>query len=862
MITNVTEVFNIACNNGNAIHLVKLQYRDTLQDIDAQIDNFEFSQYSNSERNISIGTACAAQVKFEINGDAPDLLAKYINVLVGVLIDDTDTFEWIVYGTYKVFEQTFNAGVTRFLAYDDMCAKLENEYISTLPFPTTDRAMINEIASAVSLDVVYPSDFTQHTINEFQKKYTYRETLGYLASLQGKNVIIDERNTIKFVFANETDYEIDDNRIYIDKLSHEEREEYEINYLAVETVVDNEETTLYAGNTSALTGVEINNPYVVTQDIVNNIYYKITNIPRIVPFSIEMLGDIRLQVGDIVKISSKGKEFDGIIMHIVHTIDGGIVSKVECFASNTANLVDPVTRALNRQKSNILDTRKQIVETDKTIFDYQQVANNMTSLISQGFGMYATQIKQADGSVKNYLHDAPDINRSLVIWELTNNGLLVSKDGGTSWAVDSNGNALLNVITAKGIEAEWLKVAQQNTEYYVTEGVGRELYDLQATVETLQNQVDGNVKIYTSKDVPTLDNYPFVEWYDKIYPAYDDETAEDYHFPSDTTWTYSSENLRNYIGSIVYVEGSANSYKFIVDGENNFSWLLLSDSETAYILNRVSALEANVDGLTSRVSQTELQVGNKVDIVTFESTIEQTDREINSKVSKTDYNGEEIVSQINQTAEQVKIQAKNINLNGVVTANNNVKINTDGTLEAKNGVFSGTVNATNGSFTGTVNSSNGKIGNFNISTKLSASKSGYMNPTIKDFNTIKDAVQKGTGASLYAKNKWWDLTGDGKVDVYDYGYMRRMIIQPDYNYSDATNKTTTTVTVVVNPDDVKKMIRVYGTNAWGSTIDNYFGIDGVKTNKNVSETVITQSLTIGGTTLDEDQLKKLLALIN
>lgn len=770
MITNVTDAFNTACNNGNAIHLIKLQYRDTQQDIDAQIDNFEFSQYSNSERNISIGTACAAQVKFEINGDAPDLLAKYINVLVGVLIDDTDTFEWIVYGTYKVFEQTFNAGVTRFLAYDDMCAKLENEYISTLPFPTTDRAMINEIASAVSLDVVYPSDFTQHTINEFQKKYTYRETLGYLASLQGKNVIIDERNTIKFVFANPTDYEIDDNRIYIDKLSHEEREEYEINYLAVETVVDNEETTLYAGNTSALTGVEINNPYVVTQDIVNNIYYKITNIPRIVPFSIEMLGDIRLQVGDIVKISSKGKEFDGIIMHIVHTIDGGIVSKVECFASNTAyesaNLVDPVTRVLNRQKSNILDARKQIVETDKTIFDYQQVANNMTSLISQGFGMYATQIKQADGSVKNYLHDAPDINHSLVIWELTNNGLLVSKDGGTSWAVDSNGNALLNVITAKGIEAEWLKVAQQNTEYYVTQGVGRELYDLQATVETLQNQVDGNVKIYTSAEIPTLDNYPFVEWYDKIYPAYDDETAEDYHFPSDTTWTYSPENLRNYIGSIVYVEGSANSYKFIVDGENNFSWLLLSDSETAYILNRVSALEANVDGLTSRVSQTELQVGSKVDIVTFESTIEQTDREINSKVSKSDYNGEEIVSQINQTAEQVKIQAKNINLNGVVTANNNVKINTDGTLEAKNGVFSGTVNATNGTFNGKVNASSGTFtgtvnatnGTFNGTVNaINGFTSTYING---DYTTTINASSRNTTFTTKYKN--YEI---GKIEI-------------------------------------------------------------------------------------------------
>lgn len=69
----------------------------------------------------------------------------------------------------------------------------------------------------------------------------------------------------------------------------------------------------------------------------------------------------------------------------------------------------------------------------------------------------------------------------------------------------------------------------------------------------------------------------------------------------------------------------------------------------------------------------------------FESTISQQAKEIESKVSKTDYTGEEIASLINQTAENIKIIAKHISLEGTVTANNNFKINEDGSVEINSG---------------------------------------------------------------------------------------------------------------------------------------------------------------------------------
>lgn len=64
---------------------------------------------------------------------------------------------------------------------------------------------------------------------------------------------------------------------------------------------------------------------------------------------------------------------------------------------------------------------------------------------------------------------------------------------------------------------------------------------------------------------------------------------------------------------------------------------------------------------------------------------------IESKVSQTDYNGNQIASLINQSATTVDINAEHINLNGAVTANNNFKVNTDGTIEAKGATIDGTV---------------------------------------------------------------------------------------------------------------------------------------------------------------------------
>lgn len=72
-----------------------------------------------------------------------------------------------------------------------------------------------------------------------------------------------------------------------------------------------------------------------------------------------------------------------------------------------------------------------------------------------------------------------------------------------------------------------------------------------------------------------------------------------------------------------------------------------------------------------------------------ESSITQNATNIESKVSYTDYTGNEIATRINQTSTTIKLEGTYIDLRGTVTANDYFKINTDGSMAATGGKIGG-----------------------------------------------------------------------------------------------------------------------------------------------------------------------------
>ena len=91
-------------------------------------------------------------------------------------------------------------------------------------------------------------------------------------------------------------------------------------------------------------------------------------------------------------------------------------------------------------------------------------------------------------------------------------------------------------------------------------------------------------------------------------------------------------------------------------------------------------------------------------------------------------NGNELISYINQDATNTNIKAKNINLNGAISANGNIRITTDGKLIAVNGQFTGKITATEGEIAGLKLSNNGlRSSDFNASSKVGScyAKNGF-----------------------------------------------------------------------------------------------------------------------------------------
>lgn len=171
-------------------------------------------------------------------------------------------------------------------------------------------------------------------------------------------------------------------------------------------------------------------------------------------FSAKIPENEEISVGDTLYITDAfNTAYKSYITSITYTAYGQM--SIACEAAS------PVRQEMQRSTVVTKILQKADQSINRKILSYDQTAQNMTSLISQGFGLYTTTITDESGATKQYLHDKPTLEDSSVVWTRTAQGLMVSKDGMTSWAVDNNGNALFNVLTAHGINADWVRVGGQ-----------------------------------------------------------------------------------------------------------------------------------------------------------------------------------------------------------------------------------------------------------------------------------------------------------------------------------------------------------------------------------------------------------------
>ena len=169
-------------------------------------------------------------------------------------------------------------------------------------------------------------------------------------------------------------------------------------------------------------------------------------------FEGEFLNDPTVECGDTVSvIDINGVRHNSPVT--TRTVTLGMAMNAAC------NATPP---AVNSSVRNTELTRTIIgveANAQRALTTYEQSVWMLTNMMTMGFGLYKTEEPQTDGSTIYYMHNKPTLAESTTIWKMTADAFAVSTDGGRTWnaGIDSEGNVVVNVLSAVGIVADWIR---------------------------------------------------------------------------------------------------------------------------------------------------------------------------------------------------------------------------------------------------------------------------------------------------------------------------------------------------------------------------------------------------------------------
>ncbi len=176
---------------------------------------------------------------------------------------------------------------------------------------------------------------------------------------------------------------------------------------------------------------------------------------------------------------------------------------------------------------------------------------------------------------------------------------------------------------------------------------------LSIQISTLGKEISKEYDTYVLKEPPTLENYPAIDWHEYIYPGNDT-------YPSSTLyWAYTYETYFPHLGSVAYVEGTIDSYKFILDSNGQFRWKQVQDTQMAYIQEQIHKLELTDEGLEEKITtNTKTITAQGERLETAETQIKANSESLTTKISKTTYDKDKqnMLSDINSQFQQLSNQ--------------------------------------------------------------------------------------------------------------------------------------------------------------------------------------------------------------
>ena len=340
------------------------------------LNNFKFQNMINPNNEITIGNTCSSSVAFSIYMPTVSLENKEITIFEGVKV--STEIKYIQLGIFTVTKQTSDGEYTSYEAYDRMY-KADMPYFSDMAFPSTDKAILNEICGKLGISLA-TNIVTAHTINEKPQGYTYREIIGYMAMLQGCNAIINSDGNLELRWYKDSGYVLDGHKYYQQGVTFTTSKDFIIQKLTCNNTKSGstEQSEITSGD--GATGLSFANPF-MTQEILNEVYKKIGGF-TFRPLTVKFVGDYRLEVGDIITVNKGGIDYKVPIMQITHECDGGLMDTVTSIGQsdteNTSVASGPITKQMERYYANLLVVNKALInklDVDTAKITYATITN-------------------------------------------------------------------------------------------------------------------------------------------------------------------------------------------------------------------------------------------------------------------------------------------------------------------------------------------------------------------------------------------------------------------------------------------------------------------------------------------------------
>lgn len=478
----------------------------------------------------------------------------------------SDRLENIRRGTFIVSKKPATSDEINLTLLDYM-SKAETGYNTNLVFPCSVREVLEDACQQTGIvlgDTTFKN--ADYQVQKKPENTTFRAVIGMVAALAGGNARIDENDNLRIVT-------FDDGA---DVITLETVPWYDINGSNILDIGSNEiETVLerkgfnpnairnltYDVDDVVVTGVKYTDNeteykygmdgYVITIDNkllngneqtgVDLIGKELVGM-RLRPFSCDSIAVGYATFGDRITFSDiKGNIYYSYLTDVDFAFSGST-----SFSCNAKSMEDIDADYPDSMQVEVDNAKK---DSEKKITAYDAKLKQMNELAANTLGFYFTEEIQPDGSSISYRHDKPSLKDSKVIYKTGVNGFFLSVDGGNTWKAgfDSNGDAVLNILYAIGIQSDWINtrgftakdndgnitfridaetgavnlnateltikgktpenVANAEVEKFITE-----VYSPQ--IKVLQEQIDGQIEAFFGDYVPDGNNEPASTWTD------------------------------------------------------------------------------------------------------------------------------------------------------------------------------------------------------------------------------------------------------------------------------------------------------------------------------------------------------------